>query len=367
MEQLINSSTKITQREIGSSYDTELVLSGEELEKTRHNIERGKFLGGSYYAETMISGAPGKKNEDSYAILPMGKGRTLFALLDGATSQKKNKSLDELGMSGAFYISHLTSMRFPESQDFADLCRLDDLIAKDILMISNRWIFNKLQKVPGVDYSDVCTIPGMAAAFVLVDVPNQKMTVAQVADTCIALIGQSGGVEIASNDTNAKFDAETMAYASEISKTFGISLAQIRKHVEANELLHAHLRDSFRRKINTPNGCGILNGMSEMERNNLYYTNEFKLDGRIKEVLLYSDGATQPYTGGKVRPEEAVMGLHSVFNLNNNGNSVIDVGISILDNDPDFVKIPRLKHRDDSTVIKIDLDYKGIRSLPLAG
>lgn len=367
MEQLINTSIEINQAEIQSSYDTELILDSEQLEKTRQNIERGKFLGGSYYAETMISGAPGKKNEDSYAILPMGKGRTLFTLLDGATSQKKNESLDKLGMSGAFYISHLTSMKFPESQDFADLCRLDDLIAKDILMISNRWIFNKLQKVPGVDYSDVCTIPGMAAAFVLVDVPNQKMTVAQVADTCIALIKQGGGVEIASNDTNAKFDAETMAYALKISEIFGISLAQIRQHPEANELLHAHLRDSFRRKTNTPNGCGILNGMSEMERNNLYYTNEFKLDGRIKEVLLYSDGAIQPYTGGKVGLEDAVKGLQNVLNQNNNGNSAMGVGASILDNDPDFIKIPRLKHRDDATVIKIDLDYKGTKSLPLAG
>ena len=367
MERVIDTSIGINPEGHELPYYEELVLNDEEKKKLERNIERGEFIGGSYFAETVGSGAAGKMNEDSYAVFPMGKGRTLLAVFDGASSQKKIEGLERLEMSGAFYVSHLTSMIFRKSEEFRKLCQPDDITAEDVLKTINSWLPVKFDRVPGVDYSDPCSIPGMAAALVLIDVPNEKMTVAQVADTFIALQKQNGEIEVASNNTNERFDKETNEYFISLCEKYNIARNEVRKDPRTKPLCEAHLKDSFRRKINSHGGCGILNGMQQLIGNRLYYTNEYKLNGNIERVIMFSDGTIQPYTGDGVSFEDSVRSLFNVIDENSDENSVIDKGIPILDNDPKYEKIFRLKNRDDSTIMSVDISYKGINSLPLAG
>ncbi|KKR40785.1 MAG: hypothetical protein UT76_C0039G0004 [Candidatus Woesebacteria bacterium GW2011_GWB1_40_12] len=309
MERVIDTSIGINPEGHELPYYEELVLNDEEKKKLERNIERGEFIGGSYFAETVGSGAAGKMNEDSYAVFPMGKGRTLLAVFDGASSQKKIEGLERLEMSGAFYVSHLTSMIFRKSEEFRKLCQPDDITAEDVLKTINSWLPVKFDRVPGVDYSDPCSIPGMAAALVLIDVPNEKMTVAQVADTFIALQKQNGEIEVASNNTNERFDKETNEYFISLCEKYNIARNEVRK------------------------------------------------DPRT----------IQPYTGDGVSFEDSVRSLFNVIDENSDEGSVIDKGIPILDNDPKYEKIFRLKNRDDSTIMSVDISYKGINSLPLAG
>ena len=52
-------------------------------------------------------------NEDAILIQPFGKNRFIVAVFDGATSQKTIAGLKKIGVSGAFYVSHLASLGFP--------------------------------------------------------------------------------------------------------------------------------------------------------------------------------------------------------------------------------------------------------------
>jgi len=322
-----------------------------------HNVRLQNYSFGSVYLETLGSGAEGKKNEDSYMVLPMGEGRTLFAVLDGATSQKKISGLDDSGISGAFYISHLTSMGFAGSDEYQELCKRPELTAKDAMMATNSWIHDQLKRVPGIDYSDPCSVPGMAAAFLLVDVSGKRITLAQVADCTIAEVDKNGGVKIVTPNLNEKFDRETMDYALELSQKFDSELSKFKRIPEAKELFRQHLIESFHRKTNKKDGCGIMNGMVEMISNNLIYTDSMRLNGDISSIVMFSDGAILPYMEKEAFANNAARKLVRSIEEPGNG-SVLSRGASILESDSQYAKVPRMKLKDDATLISINFDVK---------
>jgi len=366
MEQVIGMPSGFAEKVIQENLrDFSWFLRDADMSKLEHNIEEKRFSAGSYYAETLWSGAGGKKNEDSYAVLPMGEGRTLFAVFDGASSQKKNETLSRLGMSGAFYLSHMVSLGFVQSQEFGILCRNKNTTAKDVMMSMNKWIHQNLRNVPGIDYSDIPSVPGMAAAFVLVDVSKRSLTISQVADAAIGMVKRDGSVSVITPNLNAKFDEETLEFAYSLAEKYGSDIAHVRQIPEANEECRQHLAESFARKTNKKGGCGILNGMPEMEDLGLFYSDEFSLDDGFSGLMMFSDGAIQPYLDKDISLSESARLLRERQKMSN-GLSVLSAGVSILDNDPEFKKIPRLKHRDDATLLTIDFDARNLSSLPLA-
>jgi hypothetical protein len=341
-------------------------LDGVEPDKLEHNIIKRKLNFGSVFAETLGSGATGKMNEDSLAILPMGMGRTLVAAFDGASSQKKIGCLSAEGISGAFYLSKLISLGFEKTYEYKRLCQTEDLTAKGVMVFMNKWIRGNLEKVEGIDYNDTPSVPGMAAAFLLIDVPKGKLTISQVADTMVALVGANGDVKVITPNLNEKFDKETMDYALYLARTYNTDLCHFKKIPEANELFHAHLLESFTRKTNKEGGCGIMNGMPEMNSNGLIYSTQIPMNDGVSSVMLFSDGAILPYTGSNISYEASVKLLAKTAK-EPNILSPLKIGASILDCDPNFMNTPRLKHCDDATIALVNLDYKGIESLPLAG
>jgi hypothetical protein len=246
----------------------------------------------------------------------------------------------------------MVQMKFAMSQEYNNLCQKSELTAKDVMITMNGWILNNMQNIPGVDYSDASSVPGMAAAFLLVDEKNNRLTLAQVADATMALVNSDGGVQVLTPNLNEKYDTETMGYVEKLVKEFNSDLSHIRQIPEAKELIREQLVDSFNRKINQKGGCGILNGMPEMVSNGLIYSDSMPLDNKVSSILLFSDGAIQPYTGKDVSMKTAVKSLVNVLDKRN-GTPVLKLGESILEDDSSFVKIPRMKLKDDSTIIEI--------------
>lgn len=334
-------------------------IRDKKLESIQCVVKDEEFNFGSAHIETLGSGAAGKLNEDALMALSIGEGRTLFAVFDGASSQKQISSLDSEGISGAFYISHLVSMGFGMTSEYKELCQKSELTAKDIMVAMNDWIYKKMKEVPGVDYSDIPFVPGMAAALLLVDQLNKRLTIAQVADATIASVSNNGKIKVLTPNLNERFDQETMKYVTELAQKYNSDLLHIRDtpEVKENDLIHRQLVDSFIRKTNKRGGCGVMNGMSEMVSNGLVYTDEIEMNGEVSSILMFSDGAILPFSGKNISIEDAVKSLIDVLHRRKN-SSILALGASILDNDPDFVKVPRLKLKDDSTIIEVRFSAK---------
>lgn len=301
-----------------------------------------------FEAETLGANPEGKLNEDTFLAIPMGRGRELFAVLDGASSQKEITGLSQFGIRGAFYVSHLVALGFPNSSVHQELISRESLTATDILKTVNTWLYKQMQKIEGVDYTDPLSIPGMAATFALVDSKKGEVTFAHVADTVACINYRNGSFEVPTPNLNEKFDQETLELAKKLTRERSCTLPEAMKTTDVRE----QLRNSFRRKINAPNGCGILNGMSALVKNSLIYETRIKITEDINSLFLFSDGALAPFSEGK-NLIETITSFANKYHNPYSRVSVLEEGAQILADDPYFEKIPRTKSRDDSTFIRI--------------
>ncbi len=299
-------------------------------------------------AETLGANPEGKLNEDTFLAIPMGEGRILFAVLDGASSQKKIIGLSQFGIRGAFYVSHLVALGFPNSSVHQELISRESFTATDVLKTVNTWLHGQMQKIEGVDYTDPLSVPGMAATFVLVDSKKGEATIAHVADTVACISYRDGSFEVPTPNLNEKFDQETLELAKKLVRERSCTLPEAMKTTNVRE----HLKDSFRRKINAPDGCGILNGMSALVKNSLIYETRIKITEDINSLFLFSDGALIPYSKDK-NLIETITSFVNKYHNPHSGISVLEEGAQILADDPYSEKIPRTKSRDDSTFMRI--------------
>jgi len=329
-------------------------LKDKDLSRIQKDYREINYPFGTVRIQTLASEPEGKLNEDAPIVLNMGKGRELIAVLDGASSQKPMYGLNKDGISGAFFVSHLLSMGFETTPEYKDLCDRTELSAKDIMIEMNKWIYGKIKDIEGVDYTDAATVPGMAAAFVLIDEPNKRLSLAQVADSKIAAVKANGEIILLTPNLNEKFDKETMEYVALLAKNFNVDIGHVRQIPEAKELIRLQLADSFRRKTNKVGGCGVMNGSPEMASNSLIYSEYIPLDGSISSLLLYTDGVDQPYSKDEASMQEAAIHLSNSY-YSNNEKPFLEKGAEILNSDPKFEKIPRLKKRDDALIVEIRL------------
>lgn len=305
--------------------------------------------------ETRGSSVSGRPNEDSPFVIPMGKGRELVSVLDGASSRKAIAGLEVRGVSGAYYISHLVSLEFVNSEEYRELCNRETLTAGDVMRTVNRWLFENLNKVEGINYQDILSVPGMAASFCLIDAPNKVMTVAHVADTTAVAI-YTDRVEILTFNQNQKFDDETTALLESLAREHELTPRQVLARPDLKALVKAQLVDSFGRKTNVPDGCGILDGMPQLEENNLIYENKVEITPDMLGVIIVSDGALQPYLKKGVSLESAVEALadDSAKYPVGEGGQFLEKGREDLLADPEYLKVIRLKDNDDATLVRVD-------------
>mgnify|MGYP001609528563 FL=1 len=229
--------------------------------------------------------------------------KLLFAVLDGVSSQMEIAGLSQFGIKGAFYVSHLVALGFPNGSVHQELKSREILTATDVLKSINVWLHEQMQRIEGVDYTDPLSIPGMAATFALVDSKKREVTIAHTADTLACACKEQ-------------------------------------------------LKSSFIRKINTPGGCGILNGMSALVENGLVFETSIEITQDVDSVFLFSDGALIPFSEGRNFGETTAL-IIKKFQSPQLGVTVLEEGAKILENDSGFQKIPRLKLRDDATFLRI--------------
>ncbi len=314
-------------------------------------LSRLKF---DFQAETQSCNPSKRMNEDAILNVPMGEGRQLFGVLDGASSQKQIEGLAKYGITGAFYASHITSLGFSQSDQYKELCAQTTLTAGDVVRSINLWLHDKYQNIVGVNYGDVLSVPGMAATLALVDAANKEVSIAHVADSVGCAVYTDGKIEILTNNQNEKFDVETLQLCQQLASEYDCTLAQLREISEAKRRKHEHVMNSFRRKINSVHGCGVLNGMSELETHNLIHETSVRVTDDLAAILLFSDGALLPYLYKQLTIENALFLLVTdAVTENKVGYNFIATGIQQLLDDCDFEKIPREKAQDDATIIKL--------------
>lgn len=322
------------------------------IEKIQHESVELRRGFGEVKAETLASSPEKKLNEDAFLIHGIGKGRTLLAVLDGASSQKEISGLEKHGVNGAFYASHLAATGFTESGEFKNLSVRESLTAKDVMEQMNAWIFGQMKNIEGIDYSDSLTIPGMASVILIVDEEEKTLSLAQAADSMAISVDSGGHVEILTPNLNQKFDDETMEKAEQLALENNCTLAEVRGNPDLWKKVKEQLQGSFRKKINTKGGVGILNGMKELFENKLVYTSEVKINPDLSAIILFSDGAILPYQKNGISYQKAADDLvASVFS--GKGKPPLSKGAEVLSQDPDFTQIPRLKKRDDATLILV--------------
>lgn len=336
---------------------------------------------------TLASDEINKPNEDAYTNLNLGEGRTLFALIDGASSQAPISGLTKYGVSGAFYVSHLIANGFKYSDAYQELCKQPELNAKDVMIKVNDWVRGEMQKVEGVDYENVLTIPGAAATFALLDFKAEQLSIAHVADTIEVddydayLKDDPSAAKINTGNRNAKFDEVTMELAEKIAKENGITTVEAAKDPRVKQ----QLKDSYKSKINTPNGVGILNGMPELVENNLI--EEIKLDlkpiaekfkSEHKDLIADQVGNLTEGGNGGFMPEEQVIriglacdGYWTAFPEDEKGDperilysmeslrGQKDIHNFFTNTDIKQEVVPRLKMVDDITSTFIRLSFNG--------
>ena len=240
---------------------------------------------------------PGPRlNEDTIFTLQTEKGsKCLIAAIDGASSQKGITGLEHYGISGAYLISHLLSYGLSQCAEWKRKSREKDFTAADIIIAANSFAGRYIPRIKGVDYNDVLTIPGAAAVFALIDPERGIVSIANVAD-CVGIVKfKDGKIKVVTPNRNQRFDEETEVVCARFCKEYGHSTREeLRQNREAEAKIRQHLCDSFQRKINRPDGCGILNGQPQLTEHGLIDQTELPLN-LIDSLYLCSDGALAPY------------------------------------------------------------------------
>src|SRR3989344_6454831 len=290
-------------------------------------------------------------NEDAILIQPLGKDRFVMAVFDGATSQKPIAGLEKFGVTGAFYVSHIASLGFPNSKEFDDLAKREEVSAKDFMIELNSWLYQQLSKVEGIDYQDVLTIPGMAATIAIVDFNTQKISIGNVADT-IAIAGYYTSSEILTTNQNEIFDYETLGLAKQIANKERKTI----KEIAADPRIKEQLGGSFRKKINTPRGCGILNGMPELVTNNLITEKTIEISNALEQLVLASDGAYSPFLNSEFvdnsgERQRRLNAFLRAFQVKRGVPVPIEAAYWLTLVDSNYGIVPRLKSVDDATSI----------------
>lgn len=295
-----------------------------------------------------------KLNEDAILARPFGPARVLVAVFDGASSQKPVTGLEPRKLKGSWYISHLISMGFPLTQEHLELEQNPKADAKEVMIAMNRWAKQELSRVPGVNPNDVLTLPGMAATLALVDFRDRHISIAHVADTYAQAVYKDRVTPL-TNNLNSRFDAQTQKRVSWLAHKLGKTPKEVAEL--QHPLILRYLKNSFREKINTPQGTGIVNGQDALETTpGLLQAIDLEITDDLLTLEMASDGWHMAWTGRKDLDKdtaalEMAAAMHSPYFR---PSHPAYQSLERLNMDPDHWAIERLSH-DDASMLSVGL------------
>jgi len=89
-----------------------------------------------------------------------------------------------------------------------------------------------------------------------------------------------------------------------------------------------------------------------LTKNNLIFEEKIDITKKLSSLFLFSDGALLPYkeenASVKIAVERFLMGVNGDLD-----HSLLEQGDAILREDTELTRIPRLKLKDDATVLAI--------------
>ncbi len=302
--------------------------------------------------------APGiekRKNEDCPWIARLGDDRLVAAVIDGASSRLKNEFLAKLGYAGAFYASHAVGMGFENSEEFQLLAQTPGIKASDVMIAANKYLKRQQEKIPGVDYKNVLTVPGSSSTFVLFDAGNNEITTAHVADTGSCIEYPDGNIEILTTDQNCGWDEITYKNIKNLARSHNMTPREVLADPDLHRIVNEQIAGDYLKKINTPppNGCGILNGQPEME--DLICQKTIPIV-RGSTIYAWSDGGLLPYQRDDSPHIETVKTYIDASKLHRIGEKYqfSVYGAQSLYDDPEFTRTIR-RRNDDMTNIQVDI------------
>lgn len=342
-------------------------LTKLQLEERSESVALTNSLALEAKIESVGQDPENKLNEDDVLILPLGENRIVYAVIDGVSSKVALPGLPE-GITGGFYISHLISLGFPKSKEYQDLLTKTAISPKEIMVTINQWVRSEFErlKIEGLNYNTPESIPGVSATLTLLDGKSEKFRLADIADTMAIGKTKKGLYKMLTNDQNAIFDQKVMGEIIKISEESGLTVKEVIDSSEHSPTIKRLLLEASREKINTPNGCGILNGQPELVTNNLIEEPEYNIND-FDEMWLISDGAmlafpevvslllSKPEGVTEEELRQVLVKVRETNQIPETFESLVIEGAVILQKDPQRTRIPRFKDKDDATTIRIKI------------
>ena len=282
------------------------------------------------------SGAPDRLNEDSFAVVGDGR-RVTVGVFDGVTSLRPIPALAAQGITGARYASHFLRRHFA-----ARTARLDP--AQALLALNADLLDSALEL--GADLGDTHTLPASTATIARVDLEEQRIEVANVGDSFLAVVLRNGETALVTRNDNERFDRQMRELMLSIAASRGITP---REAMQTPEMKQA-LVEMYDYRNNRPDGagCGVLNGDPRVAP--YIHVAELPLDG-VGALLVATDGFVPPGLSIDAAQDRARL-CDAVESASLAG--VLRWKRAVEDADPDWHQA-RYKHSDDATGVYLKL------------
>ncbi|MBG6219037.1 hypothetical protein IWX75_003525 [Arthrobacter sp. CAN_A6] len=276
---------------------------------------------------SMVSRAGSIVNEDA-----VGVSGSALIVVDGATG------LTAANLTGwpsdAQWFSHR----------LVDLlgARIDD-VRHSISQILQECIqMLRMELSDGVAQEDVTGLQGLGSqpsASVMIARTNGTLLEIFSLGDCQAVIGHHDGtVSVCHDGTVDALDSSVIEYLRDLARERGVSVKEARPHVSDRLLRN-------RKLMNTPGGYWITDLTGDGITHARLHTFSAK---EVMDIAVMTDGFAATVNVARIHatPTEMLTALRSTT-----PESITETLFRILDEDPEYEAFPRLKHRDDSSVI----------------
>ncbi|OQB06674.1 MAG: hypothetical protein BWY19_00022 [bacterium ADurb.Bin212] len=278
------------------------------------------------------AGKPNRPNEDAYAIVQSGAQKELLTagVFDGISSVVDLPDLK--GVKGARFASHFIRMRFLE------LAGNPDIGLKDLMIELNRLLGEANSQLEGADFDKPSTVPSTTATMVRVNTVENKIEIADCADSICLVFYKDGSSKVLSFDTNL------------FHMDGGLKKIRPEEYKQAKDE-GRNVAWGFDNKNNPKDGTygtGALNGSEMFER--YIMSDQIDLDG-VEAIFMSSDGMLPPDLS-QYAPEDRRQMLQI---LREGGCAALKERVNQAFESGDQSKWTRPSSPDDATGVFIDL------------
>ncbi len=288
-------------------------------------------------------GSERKDNEDAFSIVHTDE--QLYAVVfDGASSQVPIPRLQEQGLTGARYASHMLAELFEMRLARQEGCGEATLLLSGL----NRTIGEHYRDYLGVDCTDLNLLPASTATIARFDAQTDTMDIGHVTDSFAIGLFDNGTTGILTDNRHLPFDTEVLNQIPKIA-TEDPANPLTNRQARNDPRIRALLMEMFQGRRNTPDGTGegVVNGDPHMDQ--YIDASRFPL-GQIKALLIGSDGIVPPGMSERNQADRTVL-MHFARSMGVKG--LLAYTRATEDADPDWTHV-RYSHADDATAILIE-------------